>query len=209
MRIAVNRCKYFEHRQRAAFCLTEYETTRKVHPNAASQPARAAEVLLQHIIGESESMKMRTLLSSLGMTTTLLIMTGCSSLQTNYNFDPGASFVGLHTYSFAAEPIPSGQGASNPIMNERIKMALTKALTAKGLTPATGTQPDFVVAFVAASKRITTTQYVGGWNYSSSFPMTFTEGTLVVDIVSGKTNKMIWRGSASDAVSPTMSPETA
>jgi hypothetical protein len=153
-------------------------------------------------------MKNRNLFSSISLLA-MLLMTACSTMQSNYDFAPGTDFSALKTYKFGEKTIPTTQPsqADNPIMIERIKTALSGTLNAKGFAPAAG-QPDFVVYFLPASKRVTTTQYVStGWNYSASFPVTFTEGSLLVDIVDGKTNKMIWRGSVTEALSPNMDPD--
>jgi hypothetical protein len=153
-----------------------------------------------------ETMKTRILLGCVSLLA--LIAAGCSSIQTYYDFDPSAAFTGLHTYAFADKEIPvREQNVANPIMDERIKMALSNALNAKGFAQTSNGQPDFTVAFVPASRRVTTTEYISGWNYSTAFPVTFIEGSLVVNIISTKTGKMIWRGSATDALPTNINPE--
>jgi len=88
-----------------------------------------------------------------------------------------------------------------PLAHPRIVKAIETQLAAKGLQPAAGgaLKVDYH-AVLADRTQITDWGYRPGWGRSVDVYQ-YTEGTIVVDLIDVATDKLVWRGSASDAAS--------
>ena len=157
-------------------------------------------------------------------------VTGCSSIETSYDYDPKANFGSLKAYQWLNEPQKLTGDAridGNTILANRIHEAVDTALAARGFRKVTN-DPDFLVAYhVSLDKRRsvqTLNSYYGygpGWGYGygaayrpgywSGAPETYVyeyeEGTLILDIVNPGNKELIWRGSAQDEVHFKSTPE--
>jgi hypothetical protein len=135
----------------------------------------------------------------------------CSTLTVSTDFDPAATFGQYKTFTV----MPLEQFKNIPITADRIKMAITQALQARGLQPAAEGADLQIQVFAKLSKetQITSTGTGGyggwgyrGWGYGGGMSTTTVQdvsvGTLVVDLVDAKTNKPVWRGMASDTLEP-------
>jgi len=143
----------------------------------------------------------------------VLSLAGVSAMaaETKVDYDHKVDFSRFKTFT-----LQTGTAASTPFGQERLDEAITAALTKCGWTKATGATGDVqVVTHVQYSNQtvadVTTFGYGGypgwgGWGgaYGTSsvsvreIPM----GTLIMDIVDGSTNVLVWRGVASDTISP-------
>jgi len=139
--------------------------------------------------------------------TSLCVLLLCSVLgfaadiQTDY--DHHVDFSTYKTYSWLKVETP------NSIWDDRIKDAVNKALTAKGLSqvPSGG---DIGIVAVATTREKPTLQTFydgfGGWYWQGfgnaiTTVQTYKEGTLVVDMFDANTKHLIWRGTATDTLS--------
>ncbi len=123
--------------------------------------------------------------------------------KVNVDWDQTANFQGYGTYAWA-----KGTPAKNPLMDERIVAAVDKDLAAKGLRKVdAGTSPDLLVVYHAAvsSKTQLDTTNMGAYRWSGGSSTTTVKeipvGELIVDIGDPKTQKMLWRGTATDTLS--------
>lgn len=160
----------------------------------------------------------------------IVVLSGCSTMTVNSDYDPSESFKGLRTYDW----IPGGRKPTgdpriddNTLLDTRVRNAVDRELAAKGFRRLTDGQPDFwVVYHVTLDKKtdITTlNSYYGygpGWGYGYGYPYRpygwggppetyvyqYEEGTLLLDIVEPETRKLIWRGHATDEVQFSDSP---
>ena len=134
----------------------------------------------------------------------VLALGGCGgSMKVATDFDPSANFVSLKTYSWRA-----GTPLANQLQSQRVVDAVDAQLKAKGLTRVDSGGDISVTYHAAADKEMNVQSFQTGGYYScwggcsTSTTVTHeTVGTLVVDMVDAKTNKMLWRGSATDTVS--------
>jgi hypothetical protein len=145
---------------------------------------------------------------ALSVATIALVIGGCgSSMQVATDFDRAANFAPLKTYSWR-----DGTKLPNPLMSERVVAAVDANLKAKGLTRVDSGGDITVTYHASADKSVDVQSFSTGspygcWGgcYSGSMTSTtvtpVTTGTLVVDLVDTKSNKMLWRGTASDTVS--------
>jgi hypothetical protein len=114
---------------------------------------------------------------------------------------------------------------NNSITNQALRQDLVQGLQAKGYT-FDGSNPDFVVAYYAGTKEKMDTTYWNpdpywrygyrgfgfrrGWawpwyGYAAPYPamqvQTYTQGTVIVDVVDPKTKELLWRGQGVASVS--------
>jgi len=132
-------------------------------------------------------------------------LVACSTVTVSTDYDPAANFAQYKTFTI----MPLEQFKNIPITADRIKMAITQAMQARGLQPASGPADLEVNVFakLAQETQATTTGGYGGWGYrgwgggmSTTTVQDVAVGTLVVDLVDAKTNKPVWRGMASDTI---------
>ena len=125
--------------------------------------------------------------------------------------DSTARFTGYRTYAWVA-PDTSGP-VSNPILDSqilegRIQRAVAADLKQRGYTPAADpAQADFLVTYHTTSQEKVEDSGVGfGFGIVDAFPHGFgtvmvappvqtrEEGTLMLDVIDGKTKRLVWRG---------------
>lgn len=143
----------------------------------------------------------------------LALATACSTLRVSVDYDPATDFSRYKTFT-----LKHGVAPPDPFAADRLDVALTSALTAKGLTRVAEGSGD--LAFYSHFKmgtetQLNTTTYgYGGWNawrWGDIRAQTTTvekipTGRLVVDAVDAKTGKAVWRGIAKDRISSSGTP---
>ena len=134
----------------------------------------------------------------------VLALGGCgSSMKVSTDYDRAANFTPLKTYSWRpGTPLP------NPLNAERLVNAIDAQLKSKGLTKVDSGGDITVTYHAAADKSVDVQSFQSGGAYScwggcttSTTVTPVTIGTVIVDMVDTKTNKMLWRGNATDTVS--------
>ena len=134
-------------------------------------------------------------------------MASCATLKVYTDHDPGANFAHFKTFDFLGQP-----KGLDPLMAKRARAVVAQQLEAKGLHRATG-RADLLVAIGARTRtehQINTIHFGWGWGYgwwggmggSTSYVRNVPIGALVVDLVDGRTKQLVWRGIASDYLSP-------
>ncbi|MGH8307115.1 MAG: DUF4136 domain-containing protein [Gammaproteobacteria bacterium] len=133
--------------------------------------------------------------------------------------DNAASFSNLHTFTWVSPPIGP---VDNPILDsqileERVKRAVIGDLTARGYAEAaTGQSPDFTVTYHTVSKqKLESSGSSFSVGFGGFFPygygnvavpvgntvQTREQGTLMLDIIDGRTKRLVWRGWTKDWIS--------
>jgi hypothetical protein len=122
---------------------------------------------------------------------------------------PNANLDQYKTFSFYSSPYKRGQPES--IADQQIRAALRQDLAAKGLAEATNAPPDFLVAYHVVEQQKLEANDVGYglWGFGGVDLTTYTQGTVVVDFVDPRTNKVFWRGTASEIVNDPNNVNTA
>jgi hypothetical protein len=143
-----------------------------------------------------------------------LILTACSSISVQQDYDPEYDFSKLKTFGFI--PLSSEAGIDQ-LSADRLSNAIKTELLAKGYT--LSEQADFGIALLFSSKTKTNVQSYGygygygyygrpGYGGTGHVDVTqYEEGTLVIDFVDMKENKLVWRGIGSGALSQSPSVE--
>jgi hypothetical protein len=162
-------------------------------------------------------MKFYMVLAMLGVA----LMAGCSSYDIKHDYDMDSNFNAFKTYQWIPRTMTNASGSAqtavenNTLLDQRIKRAVDTQMTAKGFT-ATGENPDVLVVYhVGLADKVDVQDW--GYTYAGSYwgggmgrnvdVYQYTEGTLIVDLVSADSKKLVWRGSATGVVEPNNSPE--
>ena len=136
----------------------------------------------------------------------------CASIYgVQYDYAEQVDFASLKTYDWLA--VPENASISR-IKVELIKKAVNAELQAKGLTMASDI-PDFLIGgHVGKDDKVQVTDW--GYGYVKTYgsrasnevsTYEYEEGTLILDFVDAKSNKMIWRGAAKADLNKVNTPE--
>jgi hypothetical protein len=133
-----------------------------------------------------------------------LSFTEVQAQKTSAGYDKSVNFSSYKTFMFSETP-----GARNPLVNEMIMAALTRELTARGLTKVDA-NPDLRVAYLAAagfdlhvgsvSFGVAINPVYAGIVPHGSASWDVTTGTLVIDLLDNKTDRIVFRGSVKDVL---------
>ncbi|MFC1514786.1 DUF4136 domain-containing protein [Candidatus Omnitrophota bacterium] len=155
----------------------------------------------------------------------LTILSGCSTIRADWDFDPSADFYRLASYGWiSAEDADPGQATVyDTLSDSRIVEAIEDALFTKGYIKQPQGTPDFLIGYFTGVEgkldlRATDRNYgyatQSAWAYRvwppARSPMhthAYDEGTLVIDIVDPRTNGLIWRGSAKAEIETSANPQ--
>jgi hypothetical protein len=130
-------------------------------------------------------------------TVLLLAALPVAAATVRYDNDSSYHFSSPKTFTWVEKTKPEF-----PLAHPRIVKAIETQLAAKGLQAAAG-GGDLKVdyhAVLANRTQITEWGYRPGWGRSIDVQQ-YTEGTLVVDLIDAATDKLVWRGSATDVAS--------
>lgn len=164
------------------------------------------------------------------------LLLGCRTVDVAADWDPAVDFARLATWQFADEPMkPAGDPVldGDGLFSQRVQRAVAQQLEAKGYRPAPdGEAPDFRVAyFLVVEDEVSVTTlndyhgygpgwgwrygYSAGWGYgpgglgTQTYVDQYKRGTLVIDVSTGPTNELVWRGTGSARLREPKSPEDA
>jgi len=147
----------------------------------------------------------------------LAVLAACSSVTVSNDYDRGANFSALKTWSWLTEGGAPGTDAGGVVSltSSRIKSALASELTTRGY-PEVADGANFLVSFhTVMQQRIEAgaEPYGYGWRHgyagAATGPdvITYDEGTLLIDFIDPKSKTMIWRGTATAVIEPHSSAE--
>lgn len=139
----------------------------------------------------------------------------CSGISTTADWDETYDFSAVSTYAWMDQGL---EGGVSEIMLRRMYRAVDDDLAAKGFSQADPATADVVFAYHTGTQdrqQYDTYGYgAGGWwggywggGMTTTTVRTYTEGTLILDVVDREKNELIWRGSASKTIDEMDSPE--
>ncbi len=145
----------------------------------------------------------------------LLTLAACAPYAIKRDFDPQAPIASYRTYDWykpKAEKVGDGAPRMAGFNDQRVRAAVDQELAAKGLKREPAADPDCLLDYfpVYQNRHYTTHTRVGfgtggyGWGMrtaiGSSRRHTYKEGTIVLQVVDFKTNKLVWEGVAEGAL---------
>ena len=140
----------------------------------------------------------------LALFTLSLCASSASAQKVEVDFDRNVDFTKFKTYAWRRHPVMEADPELRQSVGAEIaRMGVSSALLDRGFLPADVGTPDFyVTGFGTRANKSEVTGSVGGWYSSSAYwaqgwetvmVRNFVEGTLVIDIVDGETNELVWR----------------
>lgn len=137
----------------------------------------------------------------------LLLLAGCSTLTVGADYDPKADFSAYKTWKFTGGTM-NDERVSKELLEDRLEKALPPAFAARGLTAA---EPaDLQVSYFAAVKeKIDIASYPSTYRHwqGETYVTKYDEGTLILDLVDARDQRLVWRGIARDEVNLLAAPE--
>ena len=143
-------------------------------------------------------------------TTAALALGACATMTGSSHVAPAVKLSGFFTYDWGpadALPVSDARLDQDPYFHDYVQGAVEKQLTATGLDRATAARPaDLLIHYHASiSTRIDVNRAdrEHGYCYGddcSARVVEYEAGTLVIDVVDARTNRVVWRGWAQDSV---------
>jgi hypothetical protein len=172
-------------------------------------------------VNQMKGNKMKTPTLPILLGAAALAVAGCSSVTVQTDYDHSAKFGQYHTYTLA--PATNGLTLS-PTSETALSDSLRTNLAVRGITEVSGQAADLEVVRHVFTRKQTSVQQYSNWGYGvgarwparygsygmwAGAPATYTdvsqyiEGTLVLDFVDVKTQKLVFRGTATGTVGST------
>ena len=145
-------------------------------------------------------------------------MVGCGTINVNYDYDHEADFATIHTFGWRQANVKDDALEANPLLKKRVVASVEKYLIERGYSKAVNVEPDVhVVVHAGMQEKMQVTNWGGmRGNYGSpsyNYPWWenggygnrvdvnyYTEGTLIIDMVTAKDKELIWRGAGTGLV---------
>lgn len=133
---------------------------------------------------------------------------GCAAMTVSSHIERSADFDRYRTYAWSEpDTLPPGDPRldNNPFFRDYVQGAVERQLALKGFEYVTSSEsPDLLIHYHANVRRRIDVEAVDRqYGYSGTDEphlVEFEQGTLVVDVIDARTNKLVWRGWAQDSV---------
>ena len=138
-----------------------------------------------------------------------LIAAGCATMLVSSHVQRDVDFSRYRTYDWGpADALPTGDPRldSNPFFKDHMQGAVERRLAQKGLALATSGTPDLLIHYHAnVTQRIDVDRVDQRYGYCYGDDcnvrlMEYEAGTIVLDVVDTRTNRVVWRGWAQDSL---------
>jgi hypothetical protein len=168
---------------------------------------------------------MKTRIRQIALGMGLFLAAGCAGQQVTTDYSPATGFSKFRTFALVSAPDSGAQ----QLLDQRVRSAVQAQLTAKGLTETDRQSADLFVGYGMVDKthkEVYTYRdgwgWGGGWGWRNyrwgvAWPMTtqrridtYTDGTVVVNLIDAKTKQVVWESEVADVVSlPVGNPVSA
>ena len=141
-----------------------------------------------------------------------LAASGCATMNVSAHMQRGLDFARYHSYDWGpADALPTGDPRldQDPFFKDHLEGAVEKQLALRGFErPSSGMSgtPDLLIHYHASINRridVDRTDREYGYCFDETCGARVHEyeaGTLILDFVDTRTNRVVWRGWAQDAV---------
>ena len=136
-------------------------------------------------------------------------VTGCATMMVSSHVQRDIDFARYRTYDWGpADALPTGDPRldHNPFFKDHMQGAVEKHLAVRGLELSSGGTPDLLIHYHAnVTQRIDVNRVDRQYGYCYGEDcnvrvMEYEAGTLVLDVVDTRTNRVVWRGWAQDSL---------
>jgi hypothetical protein len=144
-----------------------------------------------------------------GVATFVIAVAGCATMQVSSHVQRDVDFSRYRTYDWGpADALPTGDPRldNNPFFKDHMQGAVEKALAARGLALVSDPRADLLIHYHASVTQRLDVNRIDqryGYCYGEDCNVRVTDyeaGTIVLDLVDGHTNRLVWRGWASDSL---------
>ena len=148
-------------------------------------------------------------MKTLGAVLLAVVGGSCAAAMTASSYrDRAIDISAYRTFDWGpADALPTGDPRldRDPFFKDHVQGAVEKELAARGLAIATSARPDLLIHYHAhVTKRIDVNRVDQAYGYCAGGEcpetMEYEAGTLVVDVIDARTNRLIWRGWAQRTV---------
>jgi hypothetical protein len=137
----------------------------------------------------------------------LFALAGCATMSVSSHVERGLDFAQYRTWDFGpADVLPTGDPRldNNPFFKDYLEGAVGKELEARHYQR-TAANPDLLVHYHANITKtfdVNGVDMTNGYCYDDCEPnvIEYELGTIVIDVVDGHSNRVIWRGWAQDHI---------
>ena len=147
----------------------------------------------------------------------LIFCAGCSTIRVSQDYDPDADFTGLSTFAWKSDKQPETGDIllDDPLIDQRIRMAVEQTLEVNGYTKTDRDSADFLVAYELGIRQKIKSDNMSsgiivGTGHRGTFGSigigtggeveTYDQGLLFIDVLDPKSGKLLWRGKGTDIV---------
>jgi hypothetical protein len=144
------------------------------------------------------------------ITVTALALTACATMRVSSHVARGLDFSQYRTFDWGpADALPTGDARldGDPFFKDKVEGAIEKQMAGRGFARSCVSEaPDVRIHYHASiDRRIEVDKADRRYGHCDRDDcraglLEYEAGTLVVDIVDARTNKLIWRGWAQDSV---------
>jgi hypothetical protein len=134
-----------------------------------------------------------------------LALTACATMDVRSFVERGTDVNQYRTYTWGpadAQATGDPRLDNNPFFTERIQAQVEKRLNARGFEKTTADPPDLLIHYHASvTQEISTNGADQPYVYCEDCkPYVYDAGTIVVDLVDGRTRRLVWRGWAEGSI---------
>jgi hypothetical protein len=143
----------------------------------------------------------------------MTVVSCATTMGVSSHVERGVDFSRYRSFTWGpADALPTGDPRldNNPFFKDHVQGAVEKQLAARGIELTTTGTPDLLIHYHAnIRKRIAIDRSAHAYDYCSGAncppeTITYEEGTLVLDFIDARTDRLIWRGWAPNSVADTL-----
>lgn len=140
---------------------------------------------------------------------------GCATMSVSSHMEPRLDTSRYHTFSWGSpDPLPTGDPRldQNPFFKDHIEGAVERQLALRGVKLA-DKDADLQIhyhAVITPRLDVNRVDREHGYCFDESCGsrvFEYEQGTLVIDVIDVRTNRLIWRGWAQEAIEPALKNE--
>ena len=136
------------------------------------------------------------------------MLAGCGTMTVSSHIERTVDFSEYLTYDWGprdAFPVGDPRLDNNAVFRDYLEGAIEKRMAAKGYERGVGGQADLLLHYHASvNQKVDVYEADRSYGYypgaTESRVVEFEQGTLILDVIDAKTNRLIWRGWAQDSM---------